>query len=174
MNKLNLGCGTRPREGYVNLDSFKFEGVNVIHDLDKYPWPFKGNAFDEVYSAHVLEHLADLVRAMEEIWRISKLGAVIKIEVPYYTGSNSFSDPTHKRFFTYKTFDFFEKDKMRNYFDKSNKHGFKILSKKIIFSDNLLLKWLNFLPNLSPMIYERFFSFILPSQSLIVKLRAIK
>lgn len=40
--KLNLGCGNDIREGWVNLDINKKEGVNVVHDLNEVPLPFEG------------------------------------------------------------------------------------------------------------------------------------
>jgi len=37
--KLNIGCGKDIKEDYVNLDSVKLPEVDVVHNLDKYPWP---------------------------------------------------------------------------------------------------------------------------------------
>ncbi len=57
LKKLNLGCGLNHREGYVNLDAVKLPGVDVVHDLNKMPYPFKTNQFDEIICQHLLEHL---------------------------------------------------------------------------------------------------------------------
>src|SRR3989338_8232959 len=65
--KLNLGCGRDIKTGYINIDKSKTAGVDVAHDLDKYPWPFKDNYFDEVYGRDVIEHVKDLFRAMKGI-----------------------------------------------------------------------------------------------------------
>ncbi|MEK6848552.1 MAG: methyltransferase domain-containing protein, partial [Nanoarchaeota archaeon] len=74
---LNLGSGkviknSSAEEKWLNLDSIKLEGVSVIHNLDNYPWPFKKDTFDRIDAFMVLEHVSDIVRAMEEIYRISK------------------------------------------------------------------------------------------------------
>ena len=66
MKKLNLGCGQNILKDYVNLDAMKLDGVDVIHDLEKFPWPFKDNTFDEVYTSHTLEHLTDLIFSMTQ------------------------------------------------------------------------------------------------------------
>jgi len=98
MQKLNLGCGSDIREGYVNLDIIKREGVDVVHDLNK-KLPFKDNTFEVVYSSHVLEHVDDVLNLLEEIYRILKPGGVLKSNVPYYSSAGAFQDPTHKHFF---------------------------------------------------------------------------
>lgn len=110
IKKLNLGCGEDIRDGYINIDNVKLAGVDVVHDLDKFPYPFKDNLFYEIFTSHVLEHLTDLLGVMRELHRITKNNGVIKIKVPYYNCSGAYQDPTHKRFFTYTTFDYFLND----------------------------------------------------------------
>jgi len=95
--KLNLGCGRDIKTGYINIDKSKTAGVDVAHDLDKYPWPFKDNYFDEVYGRDVIEHVKDLFRAMKEIRRISKNNAVVRLIVPYWHSSGAFY-PNHNYF----------------------------------------------------------------------------
>jgi len=48
--KLNIGCGKDLKEGYVNLDVVNYGG-NQIHDLNKFPYPFEENTFDEIYAS---------------------------------------------------------------------------------------------------------------------------
>ncbi len=55
--KLNLGCGKQIKEDYTNLDKVALEGVDVVHDLDVFPYPFRDNTFDEILCSHVLEHV---------------------------------------------------------------------------------------------------------------------
>jgi len=35
MKQLNLGCGKDIRKGYVNLDIYPLEGVDVVADIEK-------------------------------------------------------------------------------------------------------------------------------------------
>jgi hypothetical protein len=54
--RLNLGSGGRPLEGWVNVDKNKNAvGVNVVHDLDEYPWPFETESVYEVFVSQCLE-----------------------------------------------------------------------------------------------------------------------
>lgn len=127
--KLNLGCGRHQKQGYVNLDLVEMPGVDVVHDLGKFPYPFKDDTFVLVEAFHVLEHLPETVKVMKEIHRISKPGAIIKIEVPHYHSHGAFQDPTHKSFFTLSTFDYFSDNTFFHYYAPFK---FKILKKKLI------------------------------------------
>jgi hypothetical protein len=60
-----------------------------------------------------LEHLADTVRVMEEIWRISAPGARVTIRVPYWNSMHSITDPTHVKMFNQHSFEFFDPTSVR-------------------------------------------------------------
>ena len=74
--KLNLGAGSAPIEGYVNLD----------HKTDDeiYPLKIEDNSVDEVRASHVLEHFSHHIVAdvIAEWVRVLKPGGVLKIAVP--------------------------------------------------------------------------------------------
>ncbi len=80
---------------------------DVLWDLNKFPYPFEDNTFDEILAYSILEHLDNVVKAMEEIHRIAKPGALVDIAVPYWDGYGFATDPTHKTMFTEDTFEFF-------------------------------------------------------------------
>lgn len=169
--KLNLGCGKLVKKGYVNLDSVKLKGVDVVHDLEKFPYPFKDNEFDEIYCSHLLEHLSDLIKVMKELRRILKPKGKLKVVAPYFSNPGSFSDPTHKRFFTYTTFDYFDSSSGLSYYSDAR---FKIIKKRIQFTTSSLTLPIDWLINLFPNFYQRFFSYILPSAQITYELEAVK
>jgi len=135
MKKLNLGCAKKIMKGYVNVDSVKLPGVDVVQDLNKHPWKFKDNEFDEVYAKFILEHLEDNIKDMEELWRICKNKALIKIWVPYYTSHYTWDGMGHKRGYTLTAFDCFTNDNEYNHYSKVR---FKI--KKAEYCGGKLLK----------------------------------
>ena len=107
MKILELGCGRAKTPGAIGVDINPRSNADIIHDLDQYPYPFPDSEFDRVLCFDVLEHLDNFVRAVEEIWRISKSGGTVAVSGPFMSSVNYYSDPTHKRAFTSRSFDYF-------------------------------------------------------------------
>lgn len=113
--KLDLGCGNKKKEGFIGVDIISMPGVDKVIDLGKYPWPFKDNSIEEIYCSHYIEHTSDLVKFMDEVWRICKNGAKLTFEAPYYTSTFAVQDPTHKRSVSGETFLYFNKKWREDY-----------------------------------------------------------
>lgn len=105
--KLNLGCGTDIKKGWINLDSGHLDGVDVVHDLNVLPLPFEDGSFDEILCQDIIEHISDYIPLLKELHRILAPGGVLHIQVPHFSSKNNFVDPTHRRMFSVFTFDFF-------------------------------------------------------------------
>lgn len=99
--KLNLGCGRRKREGFLNVDSQAGCQPDLVLDLEKTPWPWPDNSVDEIQLIHVLEHLgqapAVYLGVMKELWRVCCDGARVRIMVPHPRSDDFLNDPTHVR-----------------------------------------------------------------------------
>ncbi|MBX4210680.1 class I SAM-dependent methyltransferase, partial [Candidatus Parcubacteria bacterium] len=106
MPKLNLGSGTDIRAGWVNLDSAKLPGVDVVHDIQKLPLPFKDGEFDIILCRDILQHV-DYTPILKDLYRILRPGGKLIIRVPHFTSKNNVIDPTHRSTFSVRTFDFF-------------------------------------------------------------------
>jgi len=172
---LDIGCGNHKVKGSIGLDFVKQEGVDVVHNLEKIPYPFKDNSFDIIYANQVLEHLdISLDRVLGELCRICKPGGVIKIIVPHALCVGAFSDPTHKKFFTWFTFDYFGENE-QSYYSKTR---VKILKKKFFYmtgrKSSKLLRPLEWIINSSPKIYSHFFAFIFPISTLYFEMEPVK
>ncbi len=114
--KLNLGCGTKRIDGFTGVDIIKTPAVDVVHDLNTFPYPFADSSAEEIIMDNVLEHLDDVIKVVEELNRIAAPGAIIKIFVPYFKSNSAFTDPTHKHFFTETSFKYFTKDNPLNFY----------------------------------------------------------
>ncbi len=176
MKKLNLGCGKKIKKGYVNLDFYPLPGIDIVADITK-KLPFEDNAFDEVLTEHVLEHIIDLDALLAELHRITKKDGAIKIFVPHFTNFGAYTDPTHKRFFGFFTMDYYtEKNEMSFY----TPVRFKIKKKKLFFyltktsKISFENKPLTFIMNLMPLVYERFLCWIIPAQEIYYELEPEK
>jgi len=160
--RLNLGCGFKYREGWINLDISNTDiyqrkiKVDVTHDLDKFPYPFPDNYFDEVLMDNVLEHLEKPSRVLEELERICKNNAVIKVIVPHFSGYKAYTDHTHKHYFTIESIDLM----LRN-------RKIEIVKAKLEISDNALIRFIGkFFTMFSVRIYERFLYGYFPAQGI--------
>ena len=123
MKKINLGAGTDIRTDYINHDIAALKDIDVVHDLNQFPWPFKSNSAKEILALDILEHLNDFIKSMEEIERILEPNGKCKIKVPYWNSTSAYIDPTHKRGFHELTFSFFDPNKsyckLRPYYTKA-------------------------------------------------------
>ena len=97
MRKLNLGCGRFRKEGFVNVDWNPAFKPDVVHDLNKFPYPFEDGSFDYIEMSHVLEHLDDPFAVMREMNRMLKKGGTVKVLVPHF--SRGFTHAEHKHGF---------------------------------------------------------------------------
>lgn len=117
MKRLELGCGKNPNREVCNVfhDMNKHsEFVTYTCDLNRLPWSLPHEEFDLVYSNQVMEHLkADVKDWMDELWKILKVGGKAIIRVPHYTNENFYIDPTHRRWFSEGTLDYFDKTTLR-------------------------------------------------------------
>lgn len=119
MPKINLGCGSEIEKEWINVDWIDQPGVDVVHNLLEFPWPFKSNFADQMMARDVLEHMplfnakneSTSIKFIEECWRILKPGGKLFITVPHWQSKNLWIDPTHVRGYDEKSFDYFDPDK---------------------------------------------------------------
>ena len=100
MIKLNLGCGFRLIEGYINIDNRPEVNPDLIWDITD-GLPYKDNEIDEVRTWDFLEHIpiGKTVGVIEEIWRVLKSGGIFESFTPdAENGQGAFQDPTHLSF----------------------------------------------------------------------------
>jgi ubiquinone/menaquinone biosynthesis C-methylase UbiE len=126
--KLNLGCGNKKKAGFIGVDFFNCEAVDVVADLTN-KLPFEDSSIDEVWMDNFIEHIQDIPRLMKEIQRICKKGALVTIFTPHFASADSWRDPTHVHHLSYFSMDHFEKKGVQHY----TGGGFKVLERRISF-----------------------------------------
>ena len=121
---------TAPDIEWDNVDRNPQPGVNKIANLFDYPWrtedgPLPDNTYDVAIAAHIVEHIPHhIVRNGQivpfdddyqdgwfawfaELWRIMKPGGIAYVLTPYAWSNAGMSDPTHTRYCTFATFNYF-------------------------------------------------------------------
>ena len=102
MTRIELGCGCTKTEGYIGVDRFDLQGVDIIADLDT-SFPFENDSVDEIWASHSLEHLENIEHVFKEIYRVCKHGAIVQILAPYYFTTLNISNFYHKSVWTEDT-----------------------------------------------------------------------
>ena len=108
---VDLGCGQRKAtkeyfeenmkispDKIIGVDIAKCDDADVIHDLTKFPYPFKDESVDAIYASHFVEHLdgTERMKFFNECYRILKPGGIMRLLHPYYKSVRAVQDPTHK------------------------------------------------------------------------------
>lgn len=177
MMVIELGCGNAKSQGAFGVDVNPRSQADLIHDLDKFPYPLQDCSADKVICRDVLEHLDNFVSAVEEIWRICKPGAHVEITGPFMSSVNFFSDPTHKRAFTSRTFDYFiEGTDVRKH--RYSEATFELVSVEFDPEERSrrrgFHRWALEWANANKRKYEEHYAFLYPVHTVQFILRAIK
>lgn len=158
--KLNLGCHKDIRKGWTNLDCQDMEGVDVVHDLNVYPYPFLNNQVDEVYASHIIEHIDNAKAMLKEIHRICKNKARIKIITPHFSSYEAWADLEHKRALSIICF----RDGMIE--------GFKTIKNEIHLADSKF--WFRWFVKRFPYFYEKHLCYFIPAMAIHCELEVEK
>ena len=80
---LNLGCGHRPLEGWVNLDRARGPLVQVVWDVTK-ALPFPDSCSTAIVSEHLIEHMAKpaALSLLRECFRVLEPGGALRLSTP--------------------------------------------------------------------------------------------
>ena len=108
---LDIGCGnSKQGPHWIGMDKRKLDGVDIIHDLEKVPYPIEKESVTTVVASHVLEHVKPwlVLDVFNEIWRILRPEGQFAIAVPYGVNDHYVQDPTHCTPFNEISFFYFD------------------------------------------------------------------
>ena len=173
MDLLDLGCGNLKRPGAIGVDCNPDTDADVIHDLNVYPYPFESESFDEINADSVIEHLDDVVKTMEELHRIARSDALVRIVVPYFRGQWAFIDPTHRHYFAAESFSYFDPRHIHS--KRYNYSKARFMVERRVFNESVPGKrLLRRFANWQPVRYEYRLSHLMPLDDLTFYLRVMK
>lgn len=101
MQKLNLGCGLKKLDGFLNIDINPNVKPDKVLNLEKDKLPAKDNSVEHVVLNFVLEYIGDgLPHLLKEIYRVCEAGAIIEIVSTHPRHDNFLNDARVKRAIT--------------------------------------------------------------------------
>jgi SAM-dependent methyltransferase len=109
---LDVGCGANKNEGFVGIDIRSLKGVDIVQDLEAFPWPLDDNSCKTIIGSHIIEHISPIrgtfLKFMAEIWRILEPGGQVAFAYPYGVGEGFQQDPTHCNPCNHATWQYFD------------------------------------------------------------------
>ena len=110
---VDIGCGANKQDkNWFGIDYRDLPGVDLVQDLEKFPWKVPSESFDTAIANHVVEHINPshgiFISFMNEAWRILKPGGNFLIGAPYAGSPGMFRDPTHVNFVNEETWSYFD------------------------------------------------------------------
>lgn len=191
MKIIDLGCGKEKTSGAYGVDHHSFPGVDLVHDLNSHPYPIDENSFDKVIASHIVEHVHDVPALFDEIFRIAKPGAKVRIATPHFSNRSAYADPTHCHAFSVRFLDFFcgSKPRPMDFYHKAThkllEHRFSftpfhdparfsLVSLRLSFSMVFRLMGIEALANAHPDFYEFYLAAIFPARDIFAEVEVIK
>lgn len=55
--RLDIGCGNNKQEGFAGMDYRPGPQVDIVHNLEQFPWPLPDESVSFAFASHVLEHI---------------------------------------------------------------------------------------------------------------------
>lgn len=157
---LDIGCGNNKIKDAVGLDIDRNTQADIIWDLNKYPYPIEDGKFDKIYAKHIIEHVDDPIAFLKEAYRITKQGGTCFLETPHFSCYVAYSEPQHKRYFSYFMID-----------EILKKAPFKLIRREITFYKTFRFFGIKYLANKFPRNYERFWTYLFPAENITILLK---
>ena len=114
--KLNIGCGRKKMDGFINIDKAPEVEPDKVVDIER-GLPFEDNEFTHIYSEHCLEHIKPDKWAfvLNEIQRVAKDGCILELYLPF-DNMGQRTNVDHYRTFAWLSFDQFLEGSERSYY----------------------------------------------------------
>jgi len=100
---MDIGCGRKKFPGSIGVDLHNDTSVDIVHDLDKFPWPVEDESFDLLIASHIMEHVRDFGGVLLECYRILRTEGTIIVRCPHFSCRDSYINPTHVRHLSYES-----------------------------------------------------------------------
>lgn len=105
--KLDIACGDHKQgPDWVGLDIRDLPGVDIVHDVNRHPWPLPDACVLMAVASHLIEHIPPVavtakgtvfpfVEFMDEVWRVLRYDGEFAVAYPHGSSQGFLQDPTH-------------------------------------------------------------------------------
>jgi hypothetical protein len=97
--RIDIGCGRNKQPGpdVVGLDARPLPGVDIVHDLETFPWPLPTDSVRVAFMSHFFEHVKPWLTLplMAELHRVMLHDGQVLAAGPYGAEFRFVQDPTH-------------------------------------------------------------------------------
>jgi SAM-dependent methyltransferase len=108
MIRLDFTGGARAAVRALRVALARGAGVNVVAEPGPH-LPFRDHSIDEVFVGNMIAWRGDISETLDELWRISKPGALIHLTLPHGSSVVSMSrDPRPRPMLTLNTFNYYD------------------------------------------------------------------
>lgn len=108
--RLDVGCGEGKQPGFVGMDIRQLPGVDIVHNIEVFPWPLGSESCVLIVASHVVEHIKPWfsISFMDECWRLLEENGELAISTPYPGSRGFWQDPTHCNGWNEATWQYFD------------------------------------------------------------------
>lgn len=98
------------QKGFLGMAERKHSNVDIVHDLEKFPWPLRDNSCHIVIGHFIIQKIKPwlMVNLMNELWRVIKSGGQLALSMPYAGSPGYWSDPQNCNACNESTFFYFD------------------------------------------------------------------
>jgi predicted SAM-dependent methyltransferase len=95
--RLDVGCGFNKQDGFIGMDKRSLPNVDIVHDVEVFPWPIPSGSCGVILMSHLVEHIKPwlTIDLMDEAWRVMASNGVLLVATPYARSYGYLQDPTH-------------------------------------------------------------------------------
>ncbi|HWC85619.1 MAG TPA: methyltransferase domain-containing protein [Solirubrobacteraceae bacterium] len=167
---LDVGCGSAKTPGAVGLDISPETQADVVHDLERFPYPFADSSFDQVLMQDVLEHVRDPIRVVEELHRVLRPNGILQLRTPHFSSALAYGDPSHQHYFSSLAIRSLAEPGFAHY----TSARFRIIHVTLDLWLPFRVTGIAALANRFPDLYEKYFAFRFPAMNLRAEFTALK
>jgi SAM-dependent methyltransferase len=111
---LDLGAAHNRPPSYLGVDQHAGDDVDFVATLPE-PMPFTDSSVGVIRAVDFLEHVADKVALINELYRVLAPGGLLLTQTPSSDGRGAYQDPTHVAFYNENSFWYYTERQYRNF-----------------------------------------------------------